>query len=155
MKTNLKTLLAATAMLSIAVPASASGLYAFQCQQTQAFPSNRSDNDPIISTDLLVGFTSDHVRFFDATHKLKHNRKVTREDQYSHYKVTNPSCGLECYSYRWTGTYDRDRSVQMKGTLLLSAEGDNEKASYTEEQFKNGKMRSVGIWTCTPTTANE
>src|SRR5262249_19935050 len=73
------------------------------------------------------------------THVSASGKSYARDEQYSDSTLTNTLGKTE---YFWSGEMANNKSYTMKGTLVRTV--DN-KWSYTEQQFRNGKQ-SFALW---------
>jgi hypothetical protein len=146
--TEMKNLLLATvAVLAIAGPAMAftnqrpatelnDGPTSLTCHPEHM---DHSDRDPVVRTYISIDLDGSNdfaAKSFTVRHELLNGRIIDRDDQYT--GRLHKDRGIA--QWYWTGTLDRNPSVQMKATLFHnSIRGWR----YQETVFKNGYVEKT------------
>jgi len=106
-----------------------------ECGIVQTTGNYKKDEDPIykITIDLRLDDSSNPTGL-TVTHVSASGKSHIRDEQYSDSTLTNTPGKTE---YFWSGKMANNKSYTMKGTLVGTV--DN-KWSYTEQQFRNGKQ---------------
>lgn len=126
--------MAAAAALFIGVSsANALSFVCFGTSQSFAKSSERqqskAENDPVDHIEVSVWDDDGGNAHMTIGHIAKSGRVFDRSEQYADNRVERTLHG-----FRWRGTYDRDPSISMIGTIRL----DKEDVYYTETRYKDG-----------------
>ena len=141
-----KLVLATVALLAIAGPAMAFTDHGHSVELNDGMTSltchpvlDRNDRDPVVRTYITVdldGHNDFAAKSFTVRHELLNGRIIDRDNQYTG-RISKDRGIAQWY---WTGTLDRNPSVQMKATLFKSPISG---WRYQETLFKNGYVEKV------------
>ncbi len=99
---------------------------------------DRADRDPPIEADIMLTFQAKSNDFapyhFNIVYKLWSGQTINRDDQYTGLGIVKVPGKAD---WTWTGIYNRDNSVTMKGRLIENSNG----WFYQETVFKNGYVQ--------------
>lgn len=98
------------------------------------------DRDPVVYIKVRILENVNKISL-GVIHVLRSGREIDRMAQYAH-----PSDGLRVgnRSLIWSGSYDRDPTITMIGTLRL----DLQDVTYTETRYKNGQWEWNNVTQC-------
>jgi uncharacterized protein len=121
---------------------------AYACYVVHSFPEpKKQSEDPVIDTMVFIRDNGRGARNIEVHHELRSGAVHKRHEQYSDYRTQFKQAEGGGGSWTWTGVLATNRSLLMKGELILQPEG-TESAIYTEQLTANGKLDFVSIWSC-------
>jgi len=116
----------------------------YTCAGFKVSPPERKDDDPVVSTEIEVGFEMDGKRpRLDVTHTTLKGEVYKRAEQYRDIRFWSAT-----YSDNWSGVSVKNPRRTMVGRMTYDRD-EHHPRGYIEQSFVNGRLERTTTSVCT------